>query len=157
MNRFKNLLLVTVAFSAVVLAVSLNSVGHVIAQAVQEVRVVNRINQAVPVSNPPGFPIQTKVISSATDPIFARTAGNVINDAAHSIPVVLNGQVSGSTSINVKTAGNDWVYMQETTQKDGLEELARALNERGIQGWELVVVMPSNTGSRWSYVLKKPR
>ena len=39
MNTFKSLILVTIALSAVILSVSLNSLGHALAQAVQEERV----------------------------------------------------------------------------------------------------------------------
>lgn len=49
MNRFKDLLLVSLGFTAIVLAFGLNNMSHAVAQANQNVKVVNQKADAIPV------------------------------------------------------------------------------------------------------------
>ena len=49
MNRLKDLLLVSLGFTAIVLALGLNNMSHAIAQANQNVKVVNKKADAIPV------------------------------------------------------------------------------------------------------------
>lgn len=49
MNRLKDLLLVSLAFTAIVLALGLNNMSHAIAQANQNVKVINQKADAIPV------------------------------------------------------------------------------------------------------------
>ena len=49
MNRLKDLLLVSLGFTAIVLALGLNNMSHAVAQADQNVKVVNQRADAIPV------------------------------------------------------------------------------------------------------------
>ena len=49
MNRLKDLLLVSLGFTAIVLAFGLNNTSHAVAQANQNVKVVNERTDAIPV------------------------------------------------------------------------------------------------------------
>jgi hypothetical protein len=49
MNRLKDLLLLSLGFTAIALAIGLNNIGHAIAQANQNVKVVNQRTDPVPV------------------------------------------------------------------------------------------------------------
>lgn len=49
MDRFKNTLLVILAFSTVALAIGQYNTAHVIAQAIESVKVVNKREEVVPV------------------------------------------------------------------------------------------------------------
>ena len=61
MTQFKKLFLITFAFSAVVLAISLNSAGNALAQAVTLVKVVNKPNEPIPVASLPKSPLLVHV------------------------------------------------------------------------------------------------
>lgn len=104
MNTFKNLVLVTLAFSAIVLAISLNSAGHAIAQAVNDVRVVNRANQPVQarIVNVPADPVIARIVNATADPVITKTG--IINGPNHPIPIVGSVEISNFPQSNTMTS-----------------------------------------------------
>lgn len=132
MNRIKNSLLAASALIIIALAISHTSIGTAIAQAIQDVRVVN--NSEAPVRalivNAPDQPLRTNsvVANNPTMPIYTRELRAT------------------------------WEY--KSVSGANADILVSQLNSEGSAGWELVGFFTSrdNRGApAWIAILKRAR
>jgi hypothetical protein len=110
MTRFKTFLLATLVLSAAMFAISLNSAGHAIAQALaQDVRVVNKGNESVPVLNPPNLPLTTRIVNKESEPVFTKSTDSPASHFVVGTSYGLNLGAQGGQQCTVAEIQGTWI------------------------------------------------